>query len=168
MKSNDLLELNQQLSKSEGDNQFVTFSIDEDEFGIEIIKVQEIIGYTKPTHVPNIPDFVCGVINLRGLIIPVIDLRKRFRMKEKEYNKYTVILVVEVATRIVGLIVDSVSDVLTLKKENMQEVPEFTKFRSDYIKGMGKINDKLVLLLNIDKVLTYDEYKSLGSVENVE
>lgn len=164
MQNQSISMLNEQLNQKVDGNQFVTFSIDEEEFGIEIIKVQEIIGYTKPTHIPNIPDFVSGVINLRGLIIPVIDLRKRFGMHDKEYDKYTVIVIVEVATKIVGLIVDAVSDVLTLTGDAMQDVPEFSNFKSEYLRGMGKVGEKLILLLNVDKILTYNEYKQIHEI----
>jgi purine-binding chemotaxis protein CheW len=157
-------ELNERLKNAEGGEQYVTFSIDEDEFGIEILKVQEIIGYTKSTHVPNTPEFVSGVINLRGVIIPVIDIRKKFSMQEKEYNKYTVIIVIEVASKTMGIIVDAVSDVLSLEQKNIQNVPEFNKFHSDYIKGMGKVKEKLIILLDINKILSYDEYKRINEI----
>ena len=160
--------LNQQLSKTSDGNQFVTFSIDDEEFGIEILKVQEIIGYTKPTHVPNTPEFISGVINLRGLIIPVIDLRKKFSMPCKEYDKFTVIVVIEVATKTMGIIVDSVSDVLSLTEKDMQDAPEFSKFKSEFLKGMGKVGNKLVVLLDIDKILTYEEYKKLNEIHEMQ
>lgn len=156
--------LNQQLVKTVDGNQFVTFSIDDEEFGIEILKVQEIIGYRRPTHVPNTPEFVSGVINLRGVIIPTIDLRKKFSMPEKEYDKFTVIVVVEVASKIMGIIVDAVSDVLSLTEKDIQDAPEFSKFQSECLKGMGKVGDKLVVLLDIDRILSYDEYKKINQI----
>ncbi len=156
--------LNQQLINTADGHQFVTFSIDDEEFGIEILKVQEIIGYTKPTHMPNAPDFVNGVINLRGVVIPVIDLRKKFSMPQKEYDKFTVILVVEVAKKTIGIIVDSVSDVLSLTDKDIQDSPEFDKFQPEFLKGMGKIGEKLVILLDIDRILSYDEYKKINEI----
>lgn len=159
--------LNQQLIKTADGRQFVTFSIDEEEFGIEILKVQEIIGYIKPTHVPNMPDFVSGVINLRGVIIPVVDVRIKFNMPQKEYNKFTVIVVIEVATKIMGIIVDAVSDVLSLTDKDIQDAPEFSKFKSEFLKGMGKIGEKLILILDIDKILTYEEYKKLNEFHDM-
>lgn len=166
MQSDTASILNQQLTQTSDGHQFVTFSIDDEEFGVEILKVQEIIGYTKPTHVPNAPEFVRGVINLRGLIIPVIDLRKKFNMSEKEYDKFTVILVIEVAKKIIGIIVDSVSDVLSLEDKDIQEAPEFGKFQTEYLKGMGKVGDKLIILLDIDRILTYEEYKKVSQIDN--
>lgn len=165
MQSESTSVLNQQLIKTVDARQFVTFTIDDEEFGIEILKVQEIIGYTKPTHVPNTPDFVSGVINLRGVIIPVIDLRIKFNMPQKEYDKYTVIVIVEIATKIMGIVVDAVSDVLILNDKDIQDAPEFSKFKSEHLKGMGKVGDKLVVLLDIDKILTYYEFKRLGDIK---
>lgn len=164
MQSDTSLILNQQLINSADGNQFVTFSIDEEEFGIEILKVQEIIGYTKPTHMPNAPEFVSGVINLRGVVIPVIDLRKKFNLPQKDYDTFTVILVVQVSKKTVGIIVDSVSDVLSLADKDIQPAPEFDKFQTEYLKGMGKLGEKLVILLDIDKILSYEEYKKLNEV----
>ncbi len=158
MQSDTASILNQQLTKTTEGQQFVTFSIDDEEFGVEILKVQEIIGYTKPTHVPNAPEFIRGVINLRGVIIPIIDLRKKFNMEEKEYDKFTVIVVVEVASKIMGIVVDAVSDVLSLAEQDIQETPDFSKFKSEFLKGMGKVGEKLVVLLDIDRLLTSDEY----------
>jgi len=158
--------LNQQIIRTADENQYVTFSIDDEEFGIEILKVQEIVGYTKPTHVPNIPDFVRGVINLRGVIIPIIDIRKKFQMPQKEYDKFTVIIVVEIATKIMGIIVDSVSDVLSLTEKDIQDTLEISKFQSEFLKGMGKVGEKLIILLDIDKILTYEEYKKLNDINH--
>ena len=159
--------LNQQLTNSVDGSQFVTFTIDDEEFGIEILKVQEIIGYTKPTHVPNSPEFIGGVINLRGVIIPIIDLRKKFHMPHKEYDKFTVVIVLEVVGKTMGIIVDAVSDVLSLSDENIQPPPEFSKFKSEFLKGMGKLGEKLVILLNIDKILTYEEYMQVDEVHEM-
>lgn len=156
--------LDNQLNSISNEQQYVTFSIDDEEFGIEILKVQEIIGYTKPTHVPNTSNFISGVINLRGIIIPIIDLRKKFNMPSKEYDKFTVIVVVEVASKIMGIIVDAVSDVLGLTKDDIQEAPDFDKFKAEYLKGMGKVGDKLIILLDIDRVLTYEEYKEVNHI----
>jgi purine-binding chemotaxis protein CheW len=153
------LVLNQQLNRVTEGRQFVTFSIDDEEFGIEITRVQEIIGYTKPTHIPNASEFVSGVINLRGVIIPVMDLRKKFHMPEKEYDKFTVIIVLEVSGKTMGIIVDAVSDVLSLNENDIQPPPEFSKFKSEFINGMGKNGEKLVILLDIDKILNYEEIK---------
>lgn len=160
----DSATINNQVTKTLGEQQYVTFSIDDEEFGIEILKVQEIIGYTKPTHVPNAPDFVRGVINLRGIIIPVIDLRKKFAMHLVEYDKFTVIVVVEVSSKIMGIIVDAVSDVLSLSEKDIQEAPDFSKFKSEFLKGMGKVDEKLVVILDIDKLLTFDEYSRISEI----
>lgn len=168
LEANTASMLNQQLVKSEEGNQFVTFSINDEEFGIEILKVQEIIGYTKPTHVPNISEFINGVINLRGEIIAIIDLRKKFNLPQKEYDKFTVIIVVKVADKTMGIIVDAVSDVLSLSEKDIQDIPEFSKFKTEFLKGMGKVGDKLILLLNIDRTLSYEEYKEINKIQQEE
>lgn len=155
---------NNQFTNSGGEQQYVTFSIDDEEFGVEILKVQEIIGYTKPTHVPNAPECVSGVINLRGIIIPVIDLRKKFAMPLVEYNKFTVVVVVEVSSKIMGIIVDAVSDVLSLSEKDIQEAPDFSKFKTEFLKGMGKIDEKLVVILDIDKLLSFEEYNRIADI----
>lgn len=160
----DISSINNQLASAVSEQQYVTFSIDDEEFGVEILKVQEIIGYTNSTHVPNAPEFISGVINLRGVIVPIIDLRKKFNMEEKEYDKFTVIVVVEVMTKIMGVIVDAVSDVLSLSEKDIQEAPDFSKFKSEFLKGMGKVGEKLVILLDIDKLLTYEERAKLNEI----
>jgi purine-binding chemotaxis protein CheW len=135
-------------------DQYVTFTLEGEEYGVEVLKVQEIIGYQGFTRVPSVPSFVKGVINLRGLVVPVVDLRLKFSMDEKDYDKFTVILIMEVKGRTIGAIVDTVSDVLTLDSEEVQETPDFSSGVSvDFISGMGRLGDKLIIMLDIDKVL---------------
>ena len=139
-------------------NQFVTFMLAGEEYGVDIMRVQEIIGYCRFTKIPNVADFIKGVLNLRGTVVPVVDLRIKFGMDEKEYDKYTVIMIVEVAGRVMGIIVDSVSDVVMLADEDIQPTPKFsTKIKTDFINGMGKQEDKFIILLDIDKVLSDEE-----------
>jgi purine-binding chemotaxis protein CheW len=144
---------NETVSTSDKD-QYVTFTLDGEEYGVEVLKVQEIIGYQGFTKVPSVPSFVKGVINLRGLVVPVVDLRLKFNMDEKVYDKFTVILIMEVNGRTIGAIVDTVSDVLTLDAEDVQETPDFSSGVSvDFIAGMGRLEDKLIIMLDIEKVL---------------
>jgi len=143
-------------------NQFVTFTLEGEEYGVEILKVQEIIGYPGFTKVPNVPSFVKGVINLRGSVVPVIDLRLKFSMDEKEYDTFTVILILEVKERIIGVIVDAVSDVISLSEEEVQPTPDFSSgIRADFIKAMGRKDEKLIILLDIDRVLSESELEML-------
>lgn len=147
-------------------NQQVTFSLGKEEYGIEITKVQEIIGYQGFTRVPNVPDFIKGVINLRGTVVPVVDLRKKFEMEEKEYTKFTVIIILEALERIMGIIVDAISDVVSLTEQDIQDAPSFTvNVRTDFIKGMGKKGEKLIILLDMDKVLSQEELELLDNIE---
>ncbi|MFH0926684.1 MAG: chemotaxis protein CheW [bacterium] len=157
----DSLNRNLKVSKESqtgAENQFVTFTLGDEEYGVEILKVQEIIGYQTFTKVPGFPDFVKGVLNLRGAVVPVIDLRVKFRMPSIEYNKFTVIVVLEICGRVMGVIVDAVSDVITLTSEQIQPTPSFsTKIRADFIKAMGNKDNNFIIILDMNKVLSQEE-----------
>ncbi len=147
-------------AKREG--KYLTFSMADEEYGIGILKIKEIIGMMPITTVPQTPEFVKGVINLRGKVIPVIDLRLRFGMKAIDYTKRTCIIVVEIkgsaVTVQIGIVVDSVSEVLNIKGEEIENTPTFgTKLNTEYILGMAKMEGGVKILLDIDKVLTVDE-----------
>jgi purine-binding chemotaxis protein CheW len=132
---------------------------------VEILKVQEIKGYSAITPIPNTPAYLKGVMNLRGTIIPVVDLRAKFGMAEAEYNQFTVIIVVTVGAKIMGLVVDAVSDVLNIPRTDIQETPDFgAQVDARFINGMAKAGEKLVVLLDIDKVLSGEELMAIGSV----
>ncbi len=138
--------------------QLVTFHVGDEEFGVEILKVQEIIRMMGITRVPRAPDFVEGVINLRGRVIPIIDLRKRFGMSSREHDKHTRIIVVEINNVIVGFIVDSVSEVLRIPKDTVEEPPAIISgIESDYFSGVGKLEDRLLILLDLDRLLSKGE-----------
>ncbi|MGL4370628.1 MAG: chemotaxis protein CheW [Spirochaetota bacterium] len=148
------------VSVADDTNQFVTFSIGNEFYGVEVLRVQEIIGMTQVTHVPNAVSFMKGVINLRGAVVPVIDLRIKFHMNEKEYDAFTVIIIVEVSGKLVGMIVDTVSDVANIPLSAIQDTPHFTaQISTDFIKGIGQLEDKLVIILDVEKILTADEMK---------
>lgn len=142
---------------------YLTFSLEKEEYGIGILMVREIIGMMPITTVPRTPDFVKGVINLRGKVIPVIDLRLKFGMGAIPYNDRTCIIVVENdskagATVLIGIVVDSVSEVLNIRKEEIEETPEFgSKLNTHYILGMAKKEGSVKILLDIDKVLSNQE-----------
>ncbi|MCK5310494.1 MAG: purine-binding chemotaxis protein CheW [Desulfobacteraceae bacterium] len=145
---------------------YLTFTLEEEEYGIGILKVKEIIGMMSITSVPRTPEYVKGVINLRGKVIPVIDLRSKFDMESIEYSERTCIIVVEIdsesSTALIGIVVDAVSEVLNIKEEEIEETPTFgTKLNTDYILGMAKIEGGVKILLNIDKVLSNEEMSSL-------
>lgn len=147
--------------------QLVTFRLGSEEFSMDILKVQEIIRHMDLTRVPRTPDFVDGVINLRGRVIPVIDLRKRFGMAADERTSETRIIVADVNNSIVGLKVDAVSEVLRLPSDTVEPPPLLVKgTESDYIKGVGKLEGRLIILLDIGKILSKTERDALVGTLN--
>ena len=148
------------------EGKYLTFTLAEEEYGIGILKIKEIIGMMPITTVPRTPEFVKGVINLRGKVIPVMDLRLRFGMEEIDYTERTCIVVVEIegasGTVMIGVVVDSVSEVLNIKGEDVEETPTFgTKMDTEYILGMAKMEGGVKILLDIDRVLSEDEIAAL-------
>ena len=145
--------------------QLVTFSIGEEEFGVDILKVQEIIRMMEITKVPRAPEFVEGVINLRGKVIPIIDLRRRFGLSARGHDKDTRIIVIEINNMIVGFVVDSVSEVLRIPSSTVEPPPPVVSgMESEYISGVGKLEDRLLILLDLDRLLSHEETQSLTSV----
>lgn len=139
-------------------NQFLTFSLGAEEYGIDILKVQEIKGNSAITHIPNAPGHVKGVMNLRGTVVPVVDLRAKFAMETVEYGKFTVIIVVMVGHKVSGLVVDAVSDVLNIAPADIRPAPDFgSSCDTRFISGVASIGEKLAVLLDIDKLLTEEE-----------
>lgn len=143
--------------------QLVTFSIGEEEFGVDILKVQEIIRIMEITKVPRAQDFVEGVINLRGKVIPIIDLRRRFGFVSKEHDKHTRIIVIEINNMIVGFVVDSVSEVLRIPAATVEPPPPVVAgVESEYISGVGKLEDRLLILLDLDKLLSSEDLEAFS------
>jgi purine-binding chemotaxis protein CheW len=133
--------------------QYLTFALGDEEYGVEILKVQEIRGYAPITPIPNTPPHVMGVMNLRGAIIPVVDLRRTLGMAPADYTPFTVIVVVTVGTRVTGVIVDAVSDVLDIARADIQPSPDFgTGIDARFIQGMARTAGKLVILLDVDRI----------------
>ena len=151
---------------TEREGKYLTFTLAEEEYGIGILKIKEIIGMMPITSVPQTPEFVKGVINLRGKVIPVIDLRLRFGMGEIDYTERTCIIVVEIegqtGTVLIGIVVDSVSEVLNVKGDEIEDTPTFgTKLDTEYILGMAKMKGGVKILLDIDQVLSSKEIAAL-------
>ncbi len=147
---------------------YLTFSLEKEEYGIGILKVKEIIGMMPITSIPRTPEFVKGVINLRGKVIPVLDLRAKFDMETIAYTERTCIIVVEIdseeATILIGIVVDAVCEVLNIREEEVEETPKFgTRLKHDYILGMAKRDGGVKILLNIDRVLSGQE---ISEIEN--
>ncbi len=146
-------------------NQFVTFQLGAETYGISILKLNEIIAYQSCTTIPNVPGFIKGVLNLRGIVVPVIDLRERFGMELKDYDQFTVIMILDVSGRIMGLVVDAVSDVLTLNSDDVKPRPHFsTGISTEFISGMGIKDKKFIILLDVDKLLSDDELNMVDGV----
>jgi len=145
--------------------QLVSFNVGSEEFGVDILKVHEINRMTEITRVPKAPEFVEGVINLRGKIIPIIDLRKRFGMEQKDKDKNTRIVVVEINEQTIGFVVDSVSEVIRMPMENIDDAPELvTGIDADYIKGVGKLEKNLLILLDLEKVMSKQELQKVEKI----
>ena len=150
------------------EGKYLTFNLDKEEYGIGILKIKEIIGMLPITAVPQTPEYVKGVINLRGKVIPVLDLRLRFEMKKIEYTERTCIIVVEIegqaGTVLIGVVVDSVSEVLNIKGEEIEATPTFgAKLNTEYILGMAKKEGSVKILLDIDRVLNAEEVAIIDS-----
>jgi purine-binding chemotaxis protein CheW len=146
-------------------NQFVTFQLGGETYGISILKLNEIIAYQSCTTIPNVPSFIKGVLNLRGIVVPVIDMRERFGMETVDYNQFTVIMILDVSGRIMGLVVDAVSDVITLNKEDIKPRPHFsTGISTQFIHGMGIKDNKFIILLDVDKMLSDEELNMVDGV----
>jgi purine-binding chemotaxis protein CheW len=141
-----------------GKEKYLTFDLGKEEYGIEILKVREIIGLMESTTMPQTPDYIKGVINLRGKVIPVIDVRLKFSMPEVEYTQETCIIVVDVDSVQAGIIVDSVSEVMDIKRDEIEETPNIGQgIDTNFINGLSEKNGKLIILLNIEKVLSFEE-----------
>jgi len=164
---NETAAMNQAVkSMTDRAGKYLTFTLAEEEYGIGILKIKEIIGMMAVTQVPRTPEFVKGVINLRGKVIPVMDLRLRFGVDAMDYTDRTCIIVVEITgnsgTVLTGIVVDSVSEVLNIKAEEIEEAPSFgTSLDTDYILGMAKSKDDVKILLDIDRVLNEEEISML-------
>jgi len=158
----------QEILEQEEDTQkdkFLTFPLGNEFYGIEIRYVTEIIGIQTITQVPELPDYIKGIINLRGKIIPVMDVRLRFKKEPKEYNDRTCVIVIDIRDISIGLIVDSVSEVLSIPEQNIVPPPKLSNGGSRYIKGIGKVENAVKLLLDSDKLLDESETESLNYIQ---
>ena len=157
----------------EEQNQYLTFLLSGEMFAIPILNIKEIIEYGSLTTVPMMPAFICGVINLRGSVVPVVDLSVRFGRKAAQVTKRTCIVIIEIETgdekQDVGVVVDSVSEVLEIPRTEVEQAPSFgAKIRADFIRGMGKINGKFVIILAVNHVLSIDEMAMLAQAGGAE
>ncbi|MCT4702230.1 chemotaxis protein CheW [Enterobacteriaceae bacterium H20N1] len=138
--------------------EFLVFTLGDEEYGIDILKVQEIRGYDQVTRIANTPPFIKGVTNLRGVIVPILDLRVKFDQSDVEYNENTVVIVLNLGQRVVGIVVDGVSDVLSLTAEQIRPAPEFAvTLSTEYLTGLGALGERMLILVNIEKLLNSEE-----------
>ncbi|MHA7936905.1 chemotaxis protein CheW [Enterobacter roggenkampii] len=138
--------------------EFLVFTLGDEEYGIDILKVQEIRGYDQVTRNANTPAFIKGVTNLRGVIVPIVDLRVKFSQGDVDYNDNTVVIVLNLGQRVVGIVVDGVSDVLSLTSDQIRPAPEFAvTLSTEYLTGLGALGERMLILVNIEKLLNSDE-----------
>ena len=138
-----------------GAREYLTFRLDQEEYGIDILKVQEIRGYEQPTRIANAPAFIKGVVNLRGTIVPIVDIRLKFNCAQADYNSFTVVIILNLRDRVVGIVVDSVSDVMELSAENIRSAPDVeSAIDNGCILGLGSVGERMLILLDIEKLMS--------------
>lgn len=136
-------------------SEYLTFTLGSEEYAIDILKVQEIRGYEQPTLIANSPPFIKGVINLRGIIVPIVDLRVKFRLTKVEYTPFTVVVILNVAGRVIGVVVDSVSDVIMLTRQQIRPAPDFSAtFDTKYILGLASVEGRMLIVSDIEQLMT--------------
>ncbi len=148
-----------------GREEFLTFTLGKEEYGIEILKVQEIRSYEQVTTIANAPEFIKGVVNLRGIIVPIVDMRIKFNLGDADYTEFTVVIILNVAGRVVGMVVDGVSDVISLGPEQIRPAPDFSSsFDTEYITGLGTIDSRMLILVDIEKLVTGSDMALMDSL----
>ena len=144
--------------------EYLTFRLDQEEYGIDILKVQEIRGYEPPTRIANAPSFIKGVVNLRGTIVPIVDMRLKFNCSKAEYNSFTVVIILNMHQRVVGIVVDSVSDVMELPPDAIRAAPDIdSAIDSGSITGLGSVGERMLILLDIEKLMSSDDMGLVAS-----
>ena len=153
------------ITAMHGVTEFLAYRLGSEEYGIDIQKVQELRGYDTVTAIANAPAFIKGVVNLRGIIVPIIDMRIKFNLGTPVYDQFTVVIILNILGRVVGMVVDSVSDVITLKPEQIKPAPAMgTAVDTDYLMGLGTIEDRMLILLDIDRLMSSSE---IGLIEKL-
>ncbi|CAN7695857.1 chemotaxis protein CheW [Pseudoduganella sp. LjRoot289] len=146
--------------------EFLAFTLGEEEYGVDIQKVQELRGYEAVTRIANAPEFIKGVVNLRGIIVPIIDMRIKFNLGTPTYDQFTVVIILNIDGRLMGMVVDSVSDVITLTAEQVKPAPEMGALPdTDYLIGLGAVEERMLILVDIDKLMSSDE---VGLIDRLE
>lgn len=144
--------------------EYLTFTLGSEEYAIDILKVQEIRGYERPTLIANSPPFIKGVINLRGIIVPIVDLRIKFNLGQIEYTPFTVVIILNVAGRVIGIVVDSVSDVFSLNAGQIRSAPDFSgNFDTKYILGLATIDSRMLIITDIERLMTSSDMELIDA-----
>ncbi|MDH5601802.1 MAG: chemotaxis protein CheW [Gammaproteobacteria bacterium] len=167
--TNTMTEVTEGVNIEGETQQFLTFILDNETYGVEILRVQEIKGWTPVTRIPNTPEYMQGVLNLRGTIVPIVDMRMRFQLQHAEYTPITVVIVLSVKSeqgeRVIGLVVDSVSDVIDVDSQDVKPTPDFgTSLNTKFINGIATSNGNMVMLLDVDKLLSVEEMSVLSQM----
>jgi purine-binding chemotaxis protein CheW len=148
-------------------HEFLAFTLGQEEYGIDIQKVQELRGYDTVTRIANAPEHIKGVVNLRGIIVPIIDMRIKFNLGTPSYDQFTVVIILNMASRVMGMVVDSVSDVITLSPEQVKPAPEMgAVLDTDYLIGLGTLDDRMLILVDIDKLMSSDDIGLINSISH--
>ena len=154
------------VTGAEGSREYLTFTLGDEEYGIDILKVQEIRGYDAVTKIANSPAFIKGVINMRGVIVPIIDMRLKFNLGQVEYNQFTVVIILNIAGRVIGVVVDGVSDVVALDREQIHPAPEFgAVLDTNYIDGLATLEQRMVIVVDIERLMSSPE---MGLIDQVQ
>jgi purine-binding chemotaxis protein CheW len=136
-------------------SEFLAFKLGNEEYGMDILRVQEIRSFEHPTHMANAPEHILGVINLRGVIVPIVDMRIKFKLDSVSYDSFTVVIILNIDTRVVGMVVDGVSDVITLTPEQLRPMPELSSaIASDHLLAIGSLEDRMLILIDIEKLMS--------------
>ena len=145
-------------------SEYLTFTLGSEEYAIDILKVQEIRGYEQPTLIANAPPFIKGVINLRGIIVPIVDLRIKFNLSRVEYTPFTVVIILNIANRVIGVVVDSVSDVISLTGQQIRPAPDFSaSFDTRYILGLAKVDERMLIVTDIAQLMSSRDMELIDS-----
>ena len=160
------MQLNQGQKTIEDSRELLTFTLGSEECGSDILKVQELRGYEAGTAIANAPEFIKGVINLRGIIVPIVDMRIKFNLGSVTYNETTVVIILNVASRVVGMVVDGVSDVTALKADEIKPAPEFgAGLDTQYLQGLGTVDERMIILVDIEELMSSRDMELIESTE---
>ncbi|HTN93227.1 MAG TPA: chemotaxis protein CheW [Gallionella sp.] len=162
------MQTNQKQKYTGQNRELLTFSLGREEYGIDILKVQEIRGYEAVTTIAHAPDFIKGVINLRGIIVPIVDMRIKFNFDNVSYDETTVVIILNMANRVMGMVVDGVSDVISLKAEHIKPAPEFgAGLDTQYLQGLGTVDERMIILVDIELLMSSRDMELVESAERL-